>query len=158
MHGLMSYQHFGRARSLRSDRTACMCCNCVMTELGSIRTKLYLGNTRCDVFLTEHDLLRKDILVFCGDLDVNFVVTVFDPNNFNLRFFERILMTYSFLERIGQPEVDLANDREESVPFNVLDATFILEFSSSQIFSMLFHDLLGSTETERNAFMLEDFS
>ncbi|KAF3537918.1 hypothetical protein F2Q69_00024235 [Brassica cretica] len=46
----------------------------------AIKTKLYLGNIRCDVFLTEHDLLRKDILVFCGDLDVNFVVTVFDPN------------------------------------------------------------------------------
>ncbi|KAF3529124.1 hypothetical protein DY000_02041742 [Brassica cretica] len=28
-------------------------------------------------------------------------------------------MTHSFLERIGQPEVDLANDQEESVPFNV---------------------------------------
>uniref|UniRef100_A0A0D3AS00 Uncharacterized protein n=1 Tax=Brassica oleracea var. oleracea TaxID=109376 RepID=A0A0D3AS00_BRAOL len=42
--------------------------------------KLYLGNIRCDVLLTEHDLLRKDILVFCGDLDINFVVTVFDPN------------------------------------------------------------------------------
>ncbi|KAF3529119.1 hypothetical protein DY000_02041741 [Brassica cretica] len=67
-------------------------------------------------------------------------------------------MTHSFLERIGQPEVDLANDREESVPFNVLDATFILEFSSSQMFSMLFRDSLGSTETERNALMLEDFS
>ncbi|WZZ89087.1 hypothetical protein YC2023_117666 [Brassica napus] len=50
------------------------------------------------------------------------------------RFFERILMTHSFLERIGQPEVDLANDREESVPFNVLNATFILEFTSSQMF------------------------
>ena len=25
--------------------------------------------------------MQKDILVFCGDLDVNFVVTVFDPNN-----------------------------------------------------------------------------
>uniref|UniRef100_A0A0D3E8G7 Uncharacterized protein n=1 Tax=Brassica oleracea var. oleracea TaxID=109376 RepID=A0A0D3E8G7_BRAOL len=34
----------------------------------------------------------------------------------------RILMAHSFLERIGQPEVDLANDPEESVPFNVLDA------------------------------------
>ncbi|WZZ87551.1 hypothetical protein YC2023_116130 [Brassica napus] len=67
-------------------------------------------------------------------------------------------MTHSFLERIGQPEVDLANDREESVPFNVLDATFILEFSSSQRFSMLFRDSLGSTETERNAFMHKDFS
>uniref|UniRef100_A0A0D3E9X8 Uncharacterized protein n=1 Tax=Brassica oleracea var. oleracea TaxID=109376 RepID=A0A0D3E9X8_BRAOL len=67
-------------------------------------------------------------------------------------------MTHSFLERIGQPEVDLANDREESVPFNVLDATFILEFSSSQVFSNLFRNSLGSTETERNALMLEDFS
>ncbi|KAF3539529.1 hypothetical protein F2Q69_00019713 [Brassica cretica] len=56
-----------------------MCGCCVMTELGSIRTKLYLWNVRCDVFLTEHDLLRKDILVFCGDLDVNFVITIFDP-------------------------------------------------------------------------------
>ncbi|KAL0656649.1 hypothetical protein Bca4012_077233 [Brassica carinata] len=67
-------------------------------------------------------------------------------------------MTHSFLERIGQPEVDIANDREESVPFNVLDSTFILEFTLSQMFSMLFCDLLGSTETERNAFMLENFS
>uniref|UniRef100_A0A0D3BVG7 Uncharacterized protein n=1 Tax=Brassica oleracea var. oleracea TaxID=109376 RepID=A0A0D3BVG7_BRAOL len=67
-------------------------------------------------------------------------------------------MTHSFLERIGQQEVDLANDWEESVPFTVLDATFILEFSSQQMFSMLFHDSLGSTETERNALVLEDFS
>ena len=67
-------------------------------------------------------------------------------------------MTHSFLERIGQPEVDLANDREEGVPFNVLYATFIIEFSSSQMFSMLFRDSLGSAESERNALMLEDFS
>ncbi|KAF3589431.1 hypothetical protein F2Q69_00027919 [Brassica cretica] len=60
-------------------------------------------------------------------------------------------MTHSFLERIGQPEIDLANDREESVPFNVHDATSIPEFSSSQMFSMLFRDSLGTTETERNA-------
>ena len=52
-----------------------------MFDLNRIQTKLYLGNIRCDVFLTEHDLLRKDILVFYGDLDVNFVVTVFDPNS-----------------------------------------------------------------------------
>ena len=51
-----------------------------MFDLNRIRTELYLGNIRCDVLLIEHDLLRKDILVFCGDLDVNFVVTVFDPN------------------------------------------------------------------------------
>ncbi|KAF2530699.1 hypothetical protein F2Q70_00029286 [Brassica cretica] len=67
-------------------------------------------------------------------------------------------MTLSFLERIGQPEVDLAKDREESDPFNVDDATSILEFSSSHIFSMLFRDSLGTTETERNALVLEDFS
>ena len=67
-------------------------------------------------------------------------------------------MTHSFLERIGQPEGDLANHREESVPFNVHDATSILEFSSSQMFSMLFRDLLGTTETERNALVIEDFS
>ena len=74
------------------------------------------------------------------------------------RFFERILMTHSFLERTGQPEVDLANHREESAPFNVHDATSILEFSSSQMFLMLFRDLHGTTETERNALVGEDFS
>lgn len=61
-------------------------------------------------------------------------------------------MTYSFLERICQPAVDLANDREESVPINVLAASFILEFSPSQMFSMLFRDSLGLKETERNCF------
>ncbi|KAF3540829.1 hypothetical protein F2Q69_00023210 [Brassica cretica] len=86
MHGLMSYRRFEGARSLCSDRVERTLGRYVATELGSssvatIRTKLYLGNIRCDVFLTEHDLLRKDILVFCGDLDVNFVVTVFDPNS-----------------------------------------------------------------------------
>ncbi|WZZ50683.1 hypothetical protein YC2023_050790 [Brassica napus] len=73
-------------------------------------------------------------------------------------FFVWILMTHSFLEQIGQPEVDLANHREESAPFNVHDATSILEFSSSQMFSMLFRDSLGTTETERNALVNEDFS
>ena len=67
-------------------------------------------------------------------------------------------MTHSFLGRIGQPEVNLANHREEDAPFNVHDATYILEFSSSQMFSMLFRDLLGTTETERNALVIEDFS
>ncbi|KAF3522810.1 hypothetical protein F2Q69_00046054 [Brassica cretica] len=85
MHGLMSYRRFGRARSLRSDRTGRTLGRYVATErdgrsVAIIPTKLYLGNIHCDVFLTEHDLLRKDILVFCGDLDVNFIVTVFDPN------------------------------------------------------------------------------
>ncbi|KAF3539909.1 hypothetical protein F2Q69_00024502 [Brassica cretica] len=98
MHGLMSYRCFGRARSLRNDRAERTLGRYVATELGSnslvwvcfrwlmfdlnrIRTKLYLGNIRCNVFLIEPDLLQKDILVFCVDLDVNFVVTVFDPNS-----------------------------------------------------------------------------
>uniref|UniRef100_A0A0D3C8N8 Uncharacterized protein n=1 Tax=Brassica oleracea var. oleracea TaxID=109376 RepID=A0A0D3C8N8_BRAOL len=67
-------------------------------------------------------------------------------------------MTHLFLERIGQPEVDLANHQEESAPFNVHDATSFLEFSSSQMFSMLFRDSLVTTETERNALVIEDFS
>ncbi|KAF3519831.1 hypothetical protein DY000_02058609 [Brassica cretica] len=73
------------ARVLRSDRAWLELGRYIATEqdersVATIRTKLYLGNIHCDVFLTEHDLLRKDLLVFCGDLDVNFVVTVFDPN------------------------------------------------------------------------------
>ena len=43
-------------------------------------------------------------------------------------------MTYSFLERIGQPAVDLANDREESIPFVVLSATFIPILPSRKCF------------------------
>ncbi|KAF3588180.1 hypothetical protein F2Q69_00028578 [Brassica cretica] len=79
MHGLMSYRRFGRARSLRSDRAWLELGRNIAT--GQRACAIYLWNIRCDVFLTEHDLLRKDILVFCGDLDVNFVVTVFDPNS-----------------------------------------------------------------------------
>ena len=67
-------------------------------------------------------------------------------------------MTHSFLEQIGQPEVDLANYREESVPFNMHNATFILDFSSSQMFSRLFCYSFGTTETERNVLVIEDFS
>ena len=57
-------------------------------------------------------------------------------------------MTYSFLEQICQPVVDLANDWEESVPFNVLAAAFSLKFFLSQMFSMNYRESLGSTETE----------
>ncbi|KAF2616826.1 hypothetical protein F2Q68_00040309 [Brassica cretica] len=101
---LRSDRALARARSLRSDRAGRMLgSDRAWLELGRyvaterngrsvatfrpdsvhvrIRTKLYLGNIRCDVLVTEHDSLRKDILVFCGDLDVNFVVTVFDPNS-----------------------------------------------------------------------------
>ncbi|WZY88579.1 hypothetical protein YC2023_045314 [Brassica napus] len=51
-----------------------------------------------------------------------------------------------------------SHHREESIPFNVHDATSIFEFSSSQLFLMLFRDSLGTTETERNALVIEDFS
>uniref|UniRef100_A0A0D3CK42 Uncharacterized protein n=1 Tax=Brassica oleracea var. oleracea TaxID=109376 RepID=A0A0D3CK42_BRAOL len=40
----------------------------------------------------------------------------------------------------------------------VHDATSILDFSSSQMSSMLFRDSLGTTETERNALVIKDFS
>ena len=66
--------------------------------------------------------------------------------------FERILMTYSFLERIGKPAVDRANDQEESVPFNVLAATFILDFSSSQIVFDSFRWLTWFKENRKKCF------
>ncbi|KAF2567574.1 hypothetical protein F2Q68_00025646 [Brassica cretica] len=77
MHGLMSYRRFGRARSLHRDRAERTLGRYVATKLGSssvatIRTKLYLGNIRCDVFLTEHDLLRKEIYTcFYGACSTN---------------------------------------------------------------------------------------
>ncbi|KAF2587332.1 hypothetical protein F2Q70_00035233 [Brassica cretica] len=124
MHGLMSYRRFGRARSLRSDRAERTLGRCVATELRlglgryvatelrlelsryveteRIRTKLYLGNIRCDVLLTEHDLLRKDILVFCGDLDVNFVATVFDPNRVDRSFVLDLVDTHETPETVRE--------------------------------------------------------
>ncbi|KAG5388989.1 hypothetical protein IGI04_030530 [Brassica rapa subsp. trilocularis] len=60
--------------------------------------------------------------------------SVTESQNVFHRFFERILMTHSFLERIGQPEVDLANPREESAPFNVHDATSISSFLRRKCF------------------------
>lgn len=36
-------------------------------------------------------------------------------------------------ERIGQPAVDLVNERGESVSFVVLAATYVLDFSLSQM-------------------------
>ncbi|WZY77730.1 hypothetical protein YC2023_024114 [Brassica napus] len=65
-------------------------------------------------------------------------------------------MTHSFLERIGQQEVDLANHREEITPFNVHDATSILEFSSSQMFLMLFRDLLFSGMIDNSGRFIDD--
>ena len=52
-----------------------------MFDLNGIQMKLQLEKIHCDILLIKHDLLRRDILVYCGDLDVNFVVTVFDPNS-----------------------------------------------------------------------------
>ncbi|KAF3563200.1 hypothetical protein DY000_02016880 [Brassica cretica] len=43
MHGLMSYQRFGRALSLRSDRAEWMLGRYVPTGLGSDRAWLELG-------------------------------------------------------------------------------------------------------------------
>ncbi|KAF3509247.1 hypothetical protein F2Q69_00007558 [Brassica cretica] len=95
--------------------------------------------------VTEGNETQKPVKVawsYSWSVTEVYFTTIYSHNVFHW-FFERILMTHSFLERIGQSEVDLANNREESVPSNVLDATFILEFSSSQMFSMLFRDSLG---------------
>ncbi|CAN6801982.1 unnamed protein product [Brassica oleracea] len=134
-----------------------------------LRSSLYVEVIRCVAadgilygyarILAKRQILGSRIRVFhTMPRDVRDQCVGFRARPRSNHGFRGILMTHSFLERIGQPEVDLANDREESVPFNVLDATFIVEFSSSQIFSMLFRDSPRSTETERNALMLEDFS
>uniref|UniRef100_A0A0D3CDS6 Uncharacterized protein n=1 Tax=Brassica oleracea var. oleracea TaxID=109376 RepID=A0A0D3CDS6_BRAOL len=130
-------KHSGLSTDVRSQN----CCS----SLGALLRVFLTCRILRDVFTQ----IAKDVVGHASDRGT-FVLT--------FRFFEWILMTHSFLERIGQPEVDLANDREESVPFNVHDATSIPEFSSSQMFSMLFRDSLGTTETERNVLVLKDFS
>ncbi|KAF2612306.1 hypothetical protein F2Q70_00013324 [Brassica cretica] len=109
MHGQMSYRRFGRARSLRSDRsrrawlelgryvaTELRSSSCQMSRVSSaklfVRKNLFQKIIRRRKFsFSSSDVLNvntvvtvfdsnNDILVFCGDLDVNFVVTVFDPN------------------------------------------------------------------------------
>ncbi|KAF2550901.1 hypothetical protein F2Q70_00038636 [Brassica cretica] len=58
MHGLVSYRCFGRARSLRSDQA---------------------GRPLDRYIATGQRAYARVILIYCGDLDVNFVVTIFDP-------------------------------------------------------------------------------
>ena len=66
-------------------------------------------------------------------------------------------MTYSFLERIGQPAVDLANDREEAFPLLCYLLLLFRFYFLANVF-MLFRDKPGWTETQWNVLMHEDFS
>ncbi|KAF3512876.1 hypothetical protein F2Q69_00005807 [Brassica cretica] len=95
-HGLMSYRRFGRARSLRSDRAlararflcndraehAFGCCVATLFELLSDDSRFLRKTFRKTKFISKKYLSKKVFtFFFFGDLDVNFVVTVFDPNS-----------------------------------------------------------------------------
>ncbi|KAF2550287.1 hypothetical protein F2Q68_00033708 [Brassica cretica] len=86
MHGLMSYRRFGRARSVRSDRVSTRA-----RSLRSDRAEHVFG--RCVAILFEflsddsrflRKVFRKSICrrrflrFYFGDLDINFVATVFE--------------------------------------------------------------------------------
>ncbi|KAF3590742.1 hypothetical protein DY000_02024202 [Brassica cretica] len=95
MHGLMSYRRFGRARSLRSDRAlarawslcsdraehAFGCCVATLFELLSDDSRFFRKAFRKEESISKKYLSKKVFtFFFFGDSDVNFVVTVFDPN------------------------------------------------------------------------------
>ncbi|WZY77114.1 hypothetical protein YC2023_023498 [Brassica napus] len=78
MHGFMSYQHFKRARSLRNDRTTHVLGRYVATKLG-FELGCYVATE--PFFLQRVTFVKNVRAYFYGDLDVNIVVTVFDPNS-----------------------------------------------------------------------------
>ncbi|KAF3530941.1 hypothetical protein DY000_02038859 [Brassica cretica] len=83
MHGLMSYQRFGNARSLRSDRAEHAFGRCVATlfELLSDDSR-FLPKLFVKKNLFRKSVCRRRFFVFFfGDLDANFVATIFDPNS-----------------------------------------------------------------------------
>ncbi|KAF3579896.1 hypothetical protein DY000_02030091 [Brassica cretica] len=72
MHGLMSYRRFGRARSLRSDRAG----RTLRGDRPGRTLGRYVATERngCSI-ATNFSFSSSDVL------NVNFVVTDFDPNN-----------------------------------------------------------------------------
>ncbi|KAF3499118.1 hypothetical protein F2Q69_00042924 [Brassica cretica] len=82
MNVLMSYRRFGRARSLRSDRAEHAFGRCVATlfELLSDDSRFLRKVFRKEKSISKKYLSKKVFVFFFGDLDVNFVGTVFDPN------------------------------------------------------------------------------
>ncbi|KAF3544577.1 hypothetical protein DY000_02006673 [Brassica cretica] len=87
MHGFVSYRRSRRVWSLRNDRAAYVLGRYVATELWLelgryVATELWLELGR--YVATELGLIifvENAHADFCGDLDITFVVTVFDPNN-----------------------------------------------------------------------------
>uniref|UniRef100_A0A0D3E6M8 Uncharacterized protein n=1 Tax=Brassica oleracea var. oleracea TaxID=109376 RepID=A0A0D3E6M8_BRAOL len=77
MHGLMSHRRFGRARSLRSDRS-----EWVFGRYVAILLEFFRKGFRKEESISKKYLSKKfPTFFFFGDLDVNFIVTVFDPNS-----------------------------------------------------------------------------
>ncbi|KAF3578776.1 hypothetical protein DY000_02032231 [Brassica cretica] len=64
---------------------------------------------KVESFLPEEDEAQEVKVAWSYSWSVTevYFITIYSQNVFH-RFYERILMTHSFLERIGQPEVDLA--------------------------------------------------
>uniref|UniRef100_A0A0D2ZQW5 Uncharacterized protein n=1 Tax=Brassica oleracea var. oleracea TaxID=109376 RepID=A0A0D2ZQW5_BRAOL len=93
------YRRSGRARSLRSDRAPARaralrsdraervfcCCVAILFELLFDDSRFFRKAFRKEESITEKYLSKKvSTFFFFGDLDVNFVVTVFDPNTMHL--------------------------------------------------------------------------
>ncbi|KAL0645390.1 hypothetical protein Bca4012_043681 [Brassica carinata] len=83
MHGFVSYRRFGRARSLRNDqavdRAVCVLGLYVATELGLSVVRLPYSSL--PVVGSDTCTLPWIIDIWFEDLDINFVVAVFDPND-----------------------------------------------------------------------------
>ncbi|KAF2578441.1 hypothetical protein F2Q68_00004258 [Brassica cretica] len=79
MHGFVSYRCFGKVRSLLSDRAWLELGRYVATELGLCVVRWpYLSLSVADL---DTCLLPSDNRDFYEDLDINFAVSVFDPNS-----------------------------------------------------------------------------
>ncbi|KAF2607507.1 hypothetical protein F2Q68_00043944 [Brassica cretica] len=92
---MMSYRRFGRARSLRSDRTLVRARSlssdraewafgryvAILLEFLSDDSSLFRKGFRKEESISKKYSSEKfPTFFFFGDLDVNFVVTIFDPN------------------------------------------------------------------------------
>ncbi|KAG5397772.1 hypothetical protein IGI04_019586 [Brassica rapa subsp. trilocularis] len=99
------------------------------------RTQFSALSFSCMMNVSLRGLIHNPCGISCGMISCSDVTEGNEKQKPSCRrAFERNLITYSFLERIGQPAVDEVNERGESVPFVVLAATFILDFSLSQTF------------------------
>ncbi|KAF2597401.1 hypothetical protein F2Q68_00010881 [Brassica cretica] len=80
---LSSDRALARTRSLRSDRAEHVFGRCVaiLFELLSDDSRFLRKAFRKEESISKSVCRRRFFVFFFGDLDVNFVVTVFDPNS-----------------------------------------------------------------------------